>query len=103
MVSGNCLRHPSAGIERLKKSRAVRSLLMDVVNNFRKPLLPKQSSDCLRLLKIEHEPVAIVVVTGIVRIKLRRLATFLWSDDRLAIPSSNDIDAIRIWRRNKHQ
>src|SRR5687768_12905639 len=60
------------GIEKRRddKSRCVLSLLVKVVNDLWKPLLPKQLGDGLRLDKVEHEPVAVVVVARVMMIKL---------------------------------
>ena len=76
---------------------------MNVVNNFRKPFFPKQACNRLRLFQIEHEPIAIVVVAGVVVIKLRRLAAFIRRAQSLAVPIRNDIHAIGIRRRDQNQ
>src|SRR5439155_3206857 len=70
---------------RYKESRSVRALLMNVIDDFRKPFFPKQTSDDLRLFQIKHEPVAIVVVPGVVMIKFRRVAPFGACAQRLTI------------------
>ncbi len=74
---------------------------MYVVNDLRKPFVPQQTRDELCLFEIEHEPVAIVVVTGVVVIKLRRFSSFVRRAERLAIPVGDDVDAVGIRRRNQ--
>jgi len=54
-------------------------------------------SDVARFLEIEHEPVAIVVVTGVVMIKLRWFSSFIGCAECFAIPVRDDIDTVRIW------
>src|SRR6185503_5351302 len=83
---------------RNEKSRAVWSLLMDVVNNLRKPLLPKETRDSSCFLQIQHEPIAIVIVTSVVMVQLRRFLTFGWRPKSLAIPVGNYVDAVGICR-----
>src|SRR6266404_1033168 len=88
---------------RHEKPRTIRALLVDVVDDFRKPFFPKQTADRPGLFQIQHEPIAIVVVPGIVMIKLRRFAAFRGSADRLTIIIGYDVDTVRIRRRDQDQ
>ena len=88
---------------RHEESRPIRSLLMNVVHDFRKPFFPQQASDRFGLFQIEHEPVAIVVVTGIVMVKLGRLATFSRRAEGFPVPVGNDVHAVGIRRRNQNK
>ena len=63
--------------------------------------MPEQARDELRLFEIEHEPVAIVIVTGIMMIKLGRFSSFVRRAQRFAIPVGDDVDAVGIGRRNQ--
>src|SRR5687767_2549861 len=52
-------------VKRLNEEpRAISALLVNVVNDLWEPFLPEQARDELGLFKVEHEPVAIVIVTG---------------------------------------
>ena len=87
---------------RHEESRSIRALLMNVIDDFRKPFFPKQTSDGFRLFQIKHEPVAIVVVPGVVMIKFRRVAPFGGCAQRLTIIIGHNIHAVRIRRRNQN-
>ena len=76
---------------------------MDVIDNFGKPFFPKQPGDRLRLFQIQHEPIAVIVVTRVVVIKLRRLASFGRCAQRFSIPIGDDVNSVRIRRRNENQ
>src|SRR5262245_29606518 len=86
---------------RNEKPRTIGSLLMNIVDDLRKPLFPKQSGERFRLLQIHHEPVTIVIVSGVMMVKLRRLATFVWSTGSFSIPVRYYVDAI--WIRRRYQ
>ena len=84
-------------------ARAELPLLMDVVDDFGEPLAPKERRDNLRLDLRQHEPVAVVVVAGVVMIEHRRAAAFVLRAERLAIPVGDDVYAVGVDRRHKHQ
>ena len=88
---------------RNEESRSVRALLVNVVDDLWKPLFPEQARDELGLFQVQHEPVAIVIVTGVVMIELGRFCSFVRRAQRLAIPVCDDVDAIGIGRRNQQQ
>src|SRR5436190_18583974 len=85
---------------RHEKSRTVRTLLMNVVDNFRKPFLPKQMSNRLRFFQVEHEPIPIIIVSGVVMIEFCRFSSFVWRAQRLAIPVGDNVYAVGIRRGN---
>src|SRR2546429_3910373 len=87
---------------RHEKSRTIRALLMNVIDNFRKPFLPKKMSNRLRFFQVEHEPIPIIIVSGVVMVKLGRLASFGRGAERLAIPVGDDIHAVWIWGWNQN-
>jgi hypothetical protein len=58
--------------------------------------MPEKARNDLRLFQVEHEPVAVVVVTRVMVIKLRRFAAFERRPERLAIPVGDDVDTVRI-------
>ena len=76
---------------------------MYVIDDFRKPFLPKQTRDGLCLFQIEHEPVTIIVVSGVVMIEFRRVATFGGRAQGLAIVIGHYVHAVGIGRRNQNQ
>jgi hypothetical protein len=57
----------------------------------------------LRLFEIEHEPITVVVVPGIVVIKLRRFRALVGRAERFAIPVGNDVNAVRVGRRDEQE
>ena len=69
---------------------------MDVVDDLREPFLPEQLCDRLCLREIQHEPVAVVVVTGVVVVELGRGCSLGLCAERFPIPVSDDVDAVRI-------
>ena len=76
---------------------------MNIIHKLRKPLLPKEFGDRLSLNQIEHKPVAIIVVASIMMIKLWRRRAFALGAERFAIPVGDDIDTVRIGRRQQQQ
>ena len=76
---------------------------MNVIDNFRKPFFPQQTRDGLCFFQIDHEPVAIIVMTGVIVIKLGRAVPFLWRAQRFAIIIRDYIDTVRIRRWNQNQ
>ena len=80
------------------KSGRILSLLMDIVNKLREPLLPEKPVDSLSLDEVKHKPVAIIIVAGVVVIKLGRRGSLAFGAERLSIPVSDDLDAVRIRR-----
>ena len=76
---------------------------MHVKDKLREPFLPIQLRDGLRLNEIEHEPIAIIIVPGVMMIQLRRRCAFALGAERLAIPICDNINAVGIRRRNKQK
>src|SRR5688572_18454451 len=71
---------------------------MYVVNDMRMPDVVDLVDSKLRLDLRERVPVAIVIVTYILVIKLRRLGSFIRRAERLVIPVLDDVDAVGIER-----
>src|SRR2546423_15176809 len=88
---------------RHEKSRTVRALLMNVIDNFRKPFLPKKMSNRLSFFQVRHEPIPIIIVSGVVMVEFWRLASFVWRAERLAIPVRDNVYAVGIRRRDQDQ
>ena len=76
---------------------------MHVIDDLRKPLAPVKLGDVPSLLQIEHEPIAIVVVTGVMVIELRRNRAFGFRSKCLSIPIRDEIDAVGIRRWNQNE
>ena len=76
---------------------------MNVVDNLRKPFLPKQMSNRFRLFQIKHEPIAIIIMAGVVMIEFWRLASFVRRAESLAIPIGDNVHAVGIRRRDQDQ
>src|SRR5689334_23273668 len=76
---------------------------MYVVNNLRKPVVPEETREDLRLFEVEHEPIAIVVVSGVVVIEFGRFFSFERSAEGFPIPVGDDVYAVGIGRRNQQQ
>ena len=56
---------------------------MNVIDNFRKPFLPKKMSNRLSFFQVEHEPIPIIIVSGVAMVEFWRLASFIWRAERL--------------------
>src|SRR5882762_425043 len=76
---------------------------MDVVDNLRKPLLPKQLCDEPGLPEIQHKPVTVVVMSGVVMIELGWFFPLEGRRKGFPIPVRDNIHSIGIGRRYQDQ
>src|SRR4051812_20354693 len=88
---------------RNEDSRCVGTLLVNIVDDFRMPHVLDLPDGCTSLRLREDVPVAIVVVTGVMVIQLRRLRPFERGVESLSVPTGDDVDSIWILRGNKDQ
>ncbi|MEJ7698223.1 MAG: hypothetical protein WKF71_01045 [Pyrinomonadaceae bacterium] len=83
-------------IRRHEQARAVRALLVNVVDDLRMPLVVNFINGQLRLNLRERIPIAVVVVSDVFVIKLRRRGSFKLCAERFVIPIFDNINAVRI-------
>ncbi len=88
---------------RYHQPRAGLAHLMNVVHDLREPLLPEKLGDRLCLDEIEHEPVAVVVVAGVMVIKLGWCGALAFCAECFAVPVGDDVYAVGIRRRYQQQ
>src|ERR1700752_499401 len=74
---------------------------MNVMNYLWMPNIVDLVYSELRLYLRECVPIAVVIVTGIFVIELRRVSSFVRSAECLVVPVLDDIDAIGIKRRDQ--
>src|SRR5437879_11867741 len=60
-----------------EKSRTIRALLMNVIDNFRKPFLPQQMSNRLLFFQVVHEDINIIIVSVVAVIELWRFGSIV--------------------------
>ena len=77
------------------------ALLMDVVHDLRVPDVVNLIDRDLRLDLGEGIPVAVVIVTNVLVIKLRRIGALEGSAERFVVPVFNDVDAVGIEGRHE--
>ena len=88
-------------VRRQKQPRAVRALLMNVVDDLRVPDVVNLIDGQLRLDLRERVPVAVVVVADVFVIKLGRIGAFVWRAESFLVPVVDDIDAVGIEARHE--
>ena len=78
-----------------------RALLVDVPVDLRVPDLVEELGDDLRLSLRQHEPVAVVVVAGVVLVELQEPRALVRRTDVLAIPARDVVEPIGVERRGE--
>src|SRR4029079_2535981 len=79
-----------------EEARSESALLMDVVHNLRVPLVMNVIDGELSLNLRKGVPVAIVIVTRVLVVELRRIGAFIWCPERFVIPVFYDVYAVWI-------
>ena len=85
-------------VGRQKQARAVRPLLVYVVDYLRVPDVVNLINGQLRLDLREGVPVAVVVVADVLVIKLRRRRALVGRAQGLVVPVLHDVHAVRVQR-----
>ena len=88
------------GVRRHVDPRAVGSHLMVIDVRLRDPLAEHDLRPVIRLHRVLHEGVAVVVVSDVVVIQLRRPDAFVLRPDPAVVPVRHDDVAVRIEARN---
>src|SRR5215510_7663346 len=90
------VRLPRINVRGQEKSRSGIALLMNVVDDLWMPNVVDFIDRKLRFDLSERIPIAVVIVTRVVVIKLRRVSAFGWSAERLVVPGFDYVVAIGI-------
>ena len=78
--------------------------LVLVIDDLREPLARTAACEtCARLREVHHEPVAIVIVAGVLLIEMRERREFVRRADILAVPVRDPIQAVGIDDRDLQQ
>ena len=86
-----------------EKPRAPVAHLVNVVDDRRAPVFVDQLGRVARLAKIQHEPVAVVVVTGVLLIDPRHPGPFPRPADRRLIPIHDHVQAVGVGRGDEQE